>query len=164
MGITEAEFEKLQDNLKRSASRKAVRLAVETFQPPIHLTGPLQVRKWRKSPGKPALARSAKADRTCNGQTFDSKAEMLRFKELEILQVTGVVDYFLRQPRFELLGCTYRADFQIFWRLERFPCTPNVTYEDVKGKGSPRFVVDRYRRSIKQVKTLYGVEIQTVYR
>lgn len=93
-----------------------------------------------------------------DGITFDSRAEMLRYGELKALMEFGRVKYFLRQPMFDLLGATYRGDFEIFW------ADGQVTYEDVKGSGSPRFAVDRFKRSARQVQVLYGVEVEIVKR
>jgi hypothetical protein len=139
MGISEQDLTKYLENVKRAKGRAPTR-----GEPP--------------RPGKPRLARSKPADRTLDGMTFDSRAELTRYRELQALKLTGEVRYFLRQPRFDLLGATYRADFQIFWTDGR------VTYEDVKGSGSPRFVVDRFKRSARQVAVLYGVEVEVVRR
>lgn len=46
--------------------------------------------------------RAEKKDRTYNGIVFDSKKEMLRYKELLILEKSGAISDLKRQVKFEL--------------------------------------------------------------
>ncbi|MFA4917010.1 MAG: DUF1064 domain-containing protein [Syntrophales bacterium] len=58
---------------------------------------------------------SAKEDRTYNGITYDSKKEMQKAQELDLLVKAGEIDFWLRQVVFPLPGgITYRADFVTF--------------------------------------------------
>jgi len=83
---------------------------------------------------------------------FPSKAEARRYKELKILQLSGDIIFFLRQPLFDLPGgVTYRADFIIFW------ADGSVTIEDVKGFETQEFKIKR-----KQVESLYPIKIELV--
>ena len=84
-----------------------------------------------------------------DGITFDSQKEARRYSELKLLQRSGEVMFFHRQPIFDLPGgTTYRADFLIFWS------DGGATYEDVKGHRAPAYI-----RSKKQVEAIYGVQI-----
>jgi hypothetical protein len=78
-----------------------------------------------------------KEGRTCNGITFDSKAEMTRYTELLLLQKAGAISDLKLQTPFELIktfkykgktirGSKYYADFTYY---------ENGVYvvEDVKG-------------------------------
>ena len=81
---------------------------------------------------------------------FASTAEGKRYCELRTLKACGEVTRFHRQVIFDLPGGTrYICDFQIFWADGR------VTYEDVKGFETSEFKLKR-----KQVRALYGVEIE----
>ncbi|GJM43464.1 MAG: hypothetical protein DHS20C21_03060 [Gemmatimonadota bacterium] len=93
------------------------------------------------------------AQRTARGDLqFDSRKEAERFDALTLMQKTGVVLWFIRQPAFDLPGGTkYRADFLIVWK------DGTVTVEDVKGHRT-----DVYKLKKKQVESLYPIEIQEV--
>ena len=80
---------------------------------------------------------SAEELRTYNGITFDSKAEMLRYTHLLLLQKAGAIQNLELQPHFELIpafqrrkhkyrAMCYTADF----RYQEFG---NTIVEDVKG-------------------------------
>ena len=87
-----------------------------------------------------------------DGIKFPSKREGNRYLELKLLQKTGEVVFFLRQPMFDLPGnVKYRADFIIFW------AAGFVTIEDVKGVRTKEFI-----RAKRQVEALYPVEILEV--
>ena len=88
---------------------------------------------------------SAKDQRTCEGITFDSRREMLRYQDLLLLKKGGVVLTFLRQVPFHLPGgVIYRLDFMPFW------ADGTITFEDVKGmrtesyKAKKRMVEDLF--------------------
>ena len=72
------------------------------------------------------------------GETYDSKAEADRAKELDLLKAVGQVWCWYRQPVFHL-GCpenTYRADFLVIDK-------EGVHVEDVKGVSTAKFNHDR---------------------
>lgn len=78
---------------------------------------------------------SAKADRTLDGITFASKAEMKRYSELKMLERARLITDLELQPRFELCPASateraiaYVADFA--YREVGFP---RRVVEDVKG-------------------------------
>ena len=88
-----------------------------------------------------------------DGMRFDSKAEARRYGELKLLRAAGEVVWFTRQVPFHLPGgIRYVADFLVVWADGRQP-----SVEDVKG------VLTRVSANkIKQVRALYGVEVQIV--
>lgn len=105
---------------------------------------------------------SAKEDRTADGITFASKAEMRRYLELLDLQKTGAVAFFFRQVPIALPGKTkYLADFVSFWPVEFGTRKPKalrsymVRFEDVKGCRT-----EIYRLKKRQVEALYPIEIE----
>lgn len=128
----------------------------------------VEYKKLRK--GKPRFHRSEKADRTEDGITFDSKAELERYQELKMLKATGHIKGFHRQPLFDLAGVKYHADFQIIWPFGGLPVPKEcvfVTYEEVKGKYKGPFRAEalrRWKRNAAQVKELYGVNVELVER
>jgi hypothetical protein len=76
-----------------------------------------------------------KEERTLDGITFASKAEMNRFAELKMLERAGLIEGLERQPRYILLtephknkSIVYVADFR-YRSLE----TKGIVVEDVKG-------------------------------
>jgi len=79
-----------------------------------------------------------KAERTWNGRVYASKAEMLRAKELTVLESRGEL-MFKHQPRYTLgvKENVFIADFEVMGRSGR------VHTEDVKGVMTPKFRRDR---------------------
>ena len=76
---------------------------------------------------------------TVDGITFDSRAEARRYRELKLLELAGVIENLVLQPKFELQpkynigkrcerAIIYRADFQ-YWDNGK-NC---LVVEDVKG-------------------------------
>ena len=87
-----------------------------------------------------------------NSIKFPSKKERDRYIQLRLLQRSGEVVFFLRQPLFDLGGgTTYKADFLIFW------ASGGVTIEDVKGFKTKEFI-----RAKKQVEARYPVKIEVI--
>jgi hypothetical protein len=83
---------------------------------------------------------------------FPSKAEKRYYETLKILQRSGEIVFFLRQPRFDLPGgVKYIADFQIFW------ANGEVEFIDVKGYDTPNSKSKR-----KMVESVYPVKIKIV--
>lgn len=93
-----------------------------------------------------------KAERTVDGIVFDSKAEARRYGELKMMQRAGKVEWFIRQPTFDLPGgVKYRADFLVVCDSGR------VTVEDVKGAKTAVYSIKK-----KQVEALYPIKIQEI--
>lgn len=87
-----------------------------------------------------------------DGNKFDSKKEFKRKLELDLLQRTGKVLFYLRQVPFHLPGAVkYVCDFLVFW------ANGEVTIEDVKGVKTPMYILKK-----KQVEALYPVEITEI--
>ena len=78
---------------------------------------------------------------TIDSITFDSKAEARRYGELQILQKSGEIKGFGRQPSFVIddSGSRYRPDFIV--------CGKNneLWVEDVKGMETPVFKLKKRR-------------------
>lgn len=89
-----------------------------------------------------------------DGLTFASKAEMARYGELRLLELTGAIAGLECQPRFTLTGgVIYVADF-------RYVEGERVIVEDVKGVQTRVFI-----NKWKQVKVLYpSIEFRIVER
>ena len=95
---------------------------------------------------------SSKETRTADGIVFDSKAEMHRYRELELMRANGLVSFFLMQVPFRLPGnVRYFADFMVFY--------PDGHWEvqDKKGVKTALYILKK-----KQVKAIYGIEIREV--
>lgn len=79
-------------------------------------------------------------------------AELLRRKKSSITDKYGIIDYFLRQPVFDLgEGMVYKADF-----LVKYNSGAIVIY-DVKGKKTKEFI-----RNKKFIRKIYNIEIKEV--
>lgn len=73
-----------------------------------------------------------------DGIRFASKAEAARYSELKLLQQAGQVQWFIRQPSFDLpAGLRYVADFLVRW------ADGSVSVEDVKGMETEVFKMKR---------------------
>lgn len=91
-----------------------------------------------------------RAERELDGITFDSVAELQRYRALLLLRASGAVKFFLRQVPFHLPGRTvYRCDFQVHWTDGR------VTHEDVKGVRTQVYALKK-----RQTEELYPVRIE----
>lgn len=87
---------------------------------------------------------------TVDGYRFDSKLEARCFQELRLRRMAGEVLWFTRQVPFELPGgVRYRADFLAVLR------GGGVEVIDATG-----FVTSTKKLKLKQVKAIYGVEVQ----
>lgn len=111
-------------------------------------------RKLRATARRRHIRVGDRSKRVRDGITFDSIAEAVFYDELRLKQRSGLVVFFLLQPRFELPGGTkYTADFQVFYE------DGTVAFVDVK----PMKAGESYRRflrSKRQVEALYPVEIE----
>lgn len=111
------------------------------------------------------IRRAPKEERTVDGVTFDSKAEMNRWLELKMLERAGEISNLVRQHQFVLAFegrpvkirskgypngriCQYHADFTYFDKAGK------LIVEEVKGVDQE---ADRLRRAV--VEALYGIEI-----
>tara|TARA_R100001594_G_scaffold24454_1_gene47969 strand:- start:1026 stop:1331 length:306 start_codon:yes stop_codon:yes gene_type:complete len=87
-----------------------------------------------------------------DGIKFHSKKEAGYYDELKLRKEAGEILFFLRQTPFHLPGnVKYVCDFV------EFHANGDVLFVDVKGQRTPA-----YKRSIKQVKAYYGIEIDEV--
>lgn len=82
-----------------------------------------------------------------DGMKFDSKAEMARYGELRLLQLTGAISALKHHPVLDLpAGVKYEADF-------RYTEQGRVIVEDVKGGKATQTAA--FRLKWKQAKELY---------
>lgn len=87
-----------------------------------------------------------------DGIKFASKKERKRYQELQLLQSTGDIAFFLRQVPMHLPGgVKYVCDYLIFWS------DGNVSFEDVKG-----YRTDLYKTKKKIVEAKYPITIEEV--
>ncbi len=81
---------------------------------------------------------------------YDSKKEARYGGQLNMLQRSGEILFFLRQIPFELPGgVKYRCDFMEFWK------NGDIKFVDIKGYDTPMSKLKR-----KQVEALYPIEIE----
>ena len=112
--------------------------------------------QYQAETASPKKTNKYSAQRTSlDGVTFDSKAEAMRFAELDLEQKAGEISDLTLQPRYPLVVngthvCTYVGDFT-------YRRAGKVIVEDVKGVRSPV-----YRLKAKLVKAVYGFEIVEV--
>jgi hypothetical protein len=115
--------------------------------------------KFRLPAGRPKIATKSKELRTdADGTVFDSHSEMIRYKELQILQRGGHIRELYRQQSFPLvinnkkIGL-YTCDFVY---EEKSPAGDWVTvYEEYKG-----FFTDDSQFRIKVFEAVYGVKVR----
>ena len=101
-----------------------------------------------------------KAQRTLDNIVFDSKTEMVRYKELMILARAGVIRHLEMQPEFKVfinqqLYCTYTADFRYYDEDHR-----KWIIEDVKSNGTVKETAFKLRK--KAAELYHGVEITII--
>jgi len=101
-----------------------------------------------------------KAQRTLDNIVFDSKTEMQRYSELNVLARTGVIRHFELQPEFKvyinhMLYCTYTADFRYFDEDKQ-----KWIIEDVKSNGTIKDTAFKLRK--KAAELSHGVEITII--
>ena len=101
-----------------------------------------------------------KAQRTLDNIVFDSKTEMVRYKELMILARAGVIRHLEMQPEFKVfinqqLYCTYTADFRYYDEDRR-----KWIIEDVKSNGTVKETAFKLRK--KAAELYHGVEITII--
>lgn len=112
-----------------------------------------QYRKLKR-PGRNWMPRAKPADRTMDGITFDSRAEMLFYaKSIRERALTGELLFWCAQPVFWLGGVSYRPDFFLMDRAR------GVSVVDVKGKYVPPEVLRRWKRNAAQMKAIHGIDV-----
>lgn len=101
---------------------------------------------------------SAKKDRTYNGITFDSRREMKRYMELELLEKAGVIEHLQCQITYEVIpkygkerAAHYIADF--VYTDEN----GHTVIEDAKGVKTPEYVLKR-----KLMNWLHKIQVREV--
>lgn len=117
---------------------------------------------WRDSPRKRRREKYANVRSEYGGETFDSKAELARWVDLQLLRKGKVITDLQRQVSFELIPkqvrpsggverpCCYVADFVYFEGGKR-------VVEDVKGALTPE-----YRLKRKLMLHVHGIEIREI--
>lgn len=122
----------------------------------------------KKQLHKPRVSRSKREDRTEDGIVFGSKAELIRYRELKKEMNYGLVAWFVRNPGFDVLGCKVYADNLVVRETGLKDSEGRELYrievEDVKGRGGSQDHRRRFERNRKQVREMWGVEIQEVIR
>lgn len=101
-----------------------------------------------------------KQDRTLDDIVFDSKAEMLRYAELRLLESAKKISHLACQPQFDVKinnehFCTYTADFEYF-DIE----ADEWVYEDVKSDFTNKDPAFRLRQ--KAASLFFGIEFRNV--
>lgn len=104
---------------------------------------------------KPARSKYRNVKTVVDGLKFDSKAEAVRYSELQFLVEAKVIKALELQVRFPLnIGgvkvCTYVADF-------KYVRHGAVIVEDVKGMKTAVYNLKK-----KLMKAIYGIEIQEI--
>lgn len=99
---------------------------------------------------------------TVNGETFDSKKEAARWKELLLLQRTGKISHLNRQVTYELIPSQY-IDGKCVERSVKYVAdfvykeNGRLIVEDTKGMKTPEYVIKR-----KMLLFTYGIRIKEV--
>lgn len=95
-----------------------------------------------------------------DGITFDSKLEHRRYKELRLLQKSGLIEGLQVHPKFaakvnDQLVCNILLDFQYYDKAVN-----RLVYEDTKGVQTP---ISRLK--YKLLKALYlGIDVRLIYK
>ena len=76
----------------------------------------------------------SKERRTADGITFDSMAEMKRYRELKMLEKSGVISSLELQPKFLLIPKTEKGGRAVYYKADfKYIKNGKTVYEDVKG-------------------------------
>jgi len=100
----------------------------------------------------------AKSRRTLGGIVFDSRGEMLRYADLQLLERAGKISELRRQRDFpvyigEKLLCTFTADFS----YRELPSGAEVI-EDAKSSGTQKDTAYRLRKTAAEL--YYGFHVR----
>jgi len=101
--------------------------------------------------GKPTQRRASKYNAVkteIDGVTLDSKKEAKSFVDFQLLLKAGDIQWYCRQPIFDLEGGRYRPDFIVCWK------DGTVEIIDVKGVKTPQ-----YLKCKRQMMERYGIEV-----
>ena len=91
------------------------------------MTRTITIDEFRKLQTSPKRSKHGAMKTTLGRRTFDSRAESLRFRDLDVLQRTGRIRGLVLQPEVAIPTGIYRADF-------KYEDLHGVTHwEDVKG-------------------------------
>jgi len=94
-----------------------------------------------------------------SGKRVDSKREMKMLTQQRARMKAGEIDVLAPQTVFRLEGCTYRAD-AVVGKVVMIDGKPHLPLEQViDAKG---FRTDIYKRSKRQMKERYSIDIQEV--
>lgn len=96
---------------------------------------------------------------TIDGITFDSKKESLRYSQLKLMKLAGVISDLELQPKYDFIHngvkiCTYKADFRYIFHENN----DEYVVEDVKG-----YLTEIYKIKKKMMKAFYGIDILETY-
>lgn len=81
---------------------------------------------------------------TYDGQTFDSKKELARWQELQILQRAGVIEQLKRQVRFEILPKIGKFRAKYYIADFTYLCNGRLVVEDAKGVRTPVYQLKKH--------------------
>ncbi len=91
---------------------------------------------------------------------FPSQAELIRFKNLQVMQRAGVITDLQLQPKYPVVingkkVCEYRADFK--YNRGDIPVV-----EDCKGSLNPKYHDPVFKLKQKLIEAIYGINISIV--
>ena len=114
---------------------------------------------------RPRFAVAPKEQRTVDGVVFASKKEATRYRELQLLELAGLIRKLTLQPRFPVFidgqaFCVYRADFSYDKHIA-LSCWEKVI-EEVKSSGTAKDSAYRLRR--KAAELYFGITVTEVIR
>lgn len=120
-----------------------------------------QYREQVKAPRKGRFPRSSAEQRTCDGITFDSKREMLRWQKLRLKEIAGLIFDLKRQTQYsvEINGQHY---CRVTWDFEYTTAEGRAVIEDVKSTGTAKDPAYRLRKRAFEI--YYGVEVSEVLK
>jgi hypothetical protein len=118
-----------------------------------------QFREQSKPAKKGRFPRAPKSERTFEGQTFDSKREMIRWQKLGLKEIAGLISQLSRGKSYpvEINGhhfCKYTPD------AEYLTDKGLQVFEDTKSSGTRKDQAYRLRK--KAFELYYGVEVTEV--
>lgn len=117
--------------------------------------------KRLQTKGKGRYPRSSAEQRTCDGITFDSKREMLRWQKLRLKEIAGLIFDLKRQTKYsvEINGRHY---CNVTWDFEYTTAEGRAIIEDVKSSGTAK--EPDYRLRKKAFELYYSVEVTEVLK
>jgi hypothetical protein len=136
---------------KKNRGKTGAQIQLQAAWNEMHLDTP--ERKGR-------FAVAAKEERSCDGVTFDSRKQMLRYTQLKILLRARQISNLELEPRWniEINGqkvCTYTADFSYFCHERN-----RAVIEDVKSTGTAKDPYFRLRKRLAEAS--FGIRIEEI--